>query len=276
LVSQGYRPATVSKVLQVGRASLYREKSKRQRWPVNDDRNLEGRLRHWREKYPWWGYRKITALIRSRDGLVVNHKRVYRVMKELGLLGRRLNREPVKHDGRFELPEGPNQLWQADLTKVWTEERGWVNLIAIIDVYDRFVLAHGLKLRGRAVEAAEVLDEALNRCFPDGARESGLKVMTDQGSCFTGYAFKQMIKQIDLTHRLTRRRTPQHNAFIESFFAQLKREEVWPNEYHYLQDAETSIGRYVKTYNHERPHGQLGMLTPAQVRQMDTLHKKAA
>ncbi len=100
--------------------------------------------------------------------------------------------------------------------------------------------------------------------------------MSDQGSCFTGYAFAKTIRTLGLKQRLTRRRTPEHNAFIESFFAQLKREEVWPKQYWTIRDAQDSIDQYVDFYNYQRPHGRLEMKTPAQVRWGNALHKIAA
>lgn len=218
-------------MLGVSRASLYRSKARRRSWSVKRDGDLEERLQYWAGQYPGFGYAKITALLRRRDGFQVNRKRVYRLMKEWGLLKARCACASIAHDGHFELPDGPNQLWQVDLSKVWTEESGWTSLIAIIDVYDRFLVAHGLRLRARAAEAAEILDQALNRSFPDGARGKDLCVMSDQGSCFTGHAFVRTIATLGIKQRLTRRRMPEHNAFIESFFAQLKREEVWPKEY---------------------------------------------
>jgi len=196
-------------------------------------------------------------------------------MKEESLLLSRHLEPPFEASGKFELPGVKNQLWQIDATKVWVEEQGWIHVFALIDVFDRYVVNWSADLRGRGVEALDCLEKASLKEFPNGTRNESLVVMSDQGSCFTGMVFKGALKVLGIGQRLCRRRTPRHNAFIESFFAQLKREEVWTKEYQTLEEARAGIGGYVEEYNHLRPHGRLNMLTPAEKRGI-ILHKIAA
>jgi len=273
-VLEGYTPLNVSQVLKINRPSLYRTPSPVPQKNKKDDPEVLERIRAVRRQFPFLGYQKLRVIIK-RQGRVINHKRLYRLMKKEGLLLPRRQNPPFEASGRFELPQVKNRLWQIDSTKVWVEEHGWVHVFAILDVFDRYLVGWSAGLRGRGKDALACLERAVLREFPYGVRGQDLVLMSDRGSCFTGSLFQGALNILGIGRRLCRRRTPRHNAFVESFFAQLKREEVWPNEYKTIEEALAGIGRYAEEYNHLRPHGKIAMLTPAEKRG-EILYKIAA
>jgi Integrase core domain. len=93
------------------------------------------RIREIKADFPWWGYRRVWAYLKYREGLEINKKRVYSLMKENKLLVNqvrktRATRTPSRSKPRT---ERPNELWGIDATKVWVESWGWVNLHVVLD-----------------------------------------------------------------------------------------------------------------------------------------------
>lgn len=207
----------------------------------------------------------------------MNRKRVRRLMREAGLLVPVSRRPRPGHDGAFRRPEGPNRLWQIDLTKIWCGPDGWAALIGIVDVFDRTLVGWTLSPRARTVEALEALEQAIARWCPQGTRGLGLVLGKDNGPQFTSRAFLRALDTLGITPQATHYRAPEENAFIESFFGRLKDEEVWLNEYESLHEAQQAIGTWIDEYNRHRPHSALGYRAPLEVRrQHDALHNQAA
>jgi putative transposase len=216
------------------------------------------------QTHPTYGYRRIWALLR-RNGVHANPKTVYRVMKKEGLLQPSKRYDAKRTFRKWDLPvSGSNQVWHIDLTKIWTDE-GWVYLFSVVDAYDRRVVAWDLSRFCRDDEAIHVLEEAVNVAFPYGVRDSGLKLVQDNGSQFTSRDFVQTLKTLGITPIRTSYRHPQSNGKMERWYRTLKEEEVWPNEYRTLEEACASIGQYIHFYNYERVHSSLGYLTPMEV-----------
>jgi hypothetical protein len=84
------------------------------------------------------------------------------------------------------------------------------------------------------------------------------------GSAFTARRFRARLGELGIKHRLGGYRDPESQAFIESWFGELKEREVWLDEYETLDDARRGIGGYVDRYHH-RPHSRLGYKTPYEV-----------
>ncbi len=216
----------------------------------------------------WW--------LRRKEGLVVNRKRVLRVMRERGLLvrARRLRARRRKDWGRVEAPR-PNQVWQADLTKVWAgpavgwprHRWGWAYLVSVIDCCTREIVGWSLSDRCRTQEALEAVEQAVRERLAEGGRATGLTLTTDNGTQFTSARFVETLARQGLTHRRTAYHHPEGNGYIERFHRSLKEEEVWLHEYRSLEEARAGIGRYLWEYNHDRPHRGLRDRTPREAMQ---------
>lgn len=224
-------------------------------------REIRKHVRSLCEKYPTYGYRRIWALL-CREGVRVNLKTVYRVMKAEGLLQSVKRYEAKRTRQTWDMTLScSNQVWHIDMTKIWTDE-GWAYLFSIIDAYDRRIVAWELNRFCRDDEGIRVLEKAVNHAFPNGVRGSGLKLVQDNGSQFTSRDFVQTLKTLEITPIRTSYRHPQSNGKMERWYRTLKEEEVWPNEYRSLQEAKASLDRYICFYNYERVHSALGYLTP--------------
>jgi len=118
----------------------------RRRSPTVDQRNASvlERIQALKAEHPFWGYRRIWAHLRFMDGLLINKKRVLRLMREHGLLVKgnpRLKalRTPTRSKPR---PTAPNQWWGIDMTKVMVEPLGWVYVVIVLDWYTKKIVGY--------------------------------------------------------------------------------------------------------------------------------------
>ncbi|MGH3555435.1 MAG: IS3 family transposase [Mycobacterium sp.] len=272
LVAEGYRLATVARVLQISRQAIYRvPKPRTAPQPRPAVGLVEQTIVEQAQANQTDGYRMICAFVRRRLGVAVNRKRVLRVMREHHLHRRRRPLERRKRPGFFQV-ERPRQLWQLDMTSIWVAEHGWCYLNAIIDCLTREIVAWQLELRCRADEAISVVERA---AAAYGIQPDELTLGTDNGSAFTARRFRGTLTQLGIRHRRGGYRDPESQAFIESWFGKLKEREVWLNEYETLDDARRGIQGYVDHYHH-RPHSGLGYRTPHEVRQTWDDHQNIA
>jgi putative transposase len=233
LVAEGQRAQLVAQTLQISRSSLYYQRRPR---GCRADRRWDEQIVVACGEKPAYGYRRVTWWLRRKEELMVNGKRVLRVMRERGLLvtKRRLRARRKKEWGRV-TAELPNQVWQADMTKVWVGPSvGWAYLVSIIDCCTREIVAWDLSLRCRTHEALAALERAVLEQMASGSRACGLTLTTDNGTQFTSARFVATLNTLGITHRRTAFNHPEGNGLIERFHRSLKEEEVWLNEYRSL------------------------------------------
>jgi len=261
LVAAGYAATLVATTLLISRSSLYYRKQPR---GSRAHRKWDEQIVVACGEKPAYGYRRVTWWLRRKESLVVNRKRVLRVMRERGLLvrSRRLRARRRKEWGRVEAPR-PNQVWQSDLTKIWAGPSvGWAYLVSVIDCCTREIVGWNLSTRCRTEEALAAVEQAMLERLPEGSREAGLTLTTDNGTQFTSARFIETLHRLGITHRRTAYHHPEGNSYIERFHRSLKEEEVWTAEYRSLHEARENIGRYLEEYNHDRPHRGVGNRTP--------------
>jgi putative transposase len=211
-----------------------------------------------------YGYRRVAWWLWRKKGLRVNRKRVLRVMRERGLLvrSRRLRARRKKEWGRVEASE-PNQIWQSDMTKIWAGPAvGWAYLVSVIDCCTREIVGWHLSHRCRTEDALAAVEQAVLARLPEGSRAATLTITTDNGTQFTSSRFLETLGRLGITHRRTAYHHPEGNSYIERFHRSLKEEEVWTAEYRTLEEARTSIARWIEEYNHDRPHRGVENRTP--------------
>ena len=261
LVAQGYAATVVAASLLISRSSLYYRKKPRS--SRADRRHDEQIVLACGEKVAY-GYRRVAWWLRRKEGLVVNRKRVLRVMRERGLLvrSRRLRARRRKEWGHVEASR-PNEIWQADMTKVWAgPSLGWAYLVSVIDCCTREIVGWNLSQRCRTEDALAAVEQAVLARLPSGSREADLTLTTDNGTQFTSSRFLETLARLGITHRRTAYHHPEGNSYIERFHRSLKEEEVWAAEYRGLAEARDSIARWITEYNHDRPHRGVQNRTP--------------
>jgi len=263
MVEQGYQRARVAAVLAISRSSLYYRKRPR---GSRADRRWDSQIVAACGAKPAYGYRRVTWWLKRKEGLIVNRKRVLRVMREQGLLvpSRRLRARRRKEWGRVEVARpNPPAGGQADLTKIWAGSTvGWAYLVSVIDCCTPEIVGWDLSNRCRTEEALAAVEQAVLDRLPAGSRGAGLTLTTDNGTQFTSTRFLETLARLGITHRRTAYHHPEGNSYIERFHRSLKEEEVGLTEYRNLEEARGSIGRYLWEYNHDRPHRGLQDRTP--------------
>jgi putative transposase len=214
---------------------------------------------------PFYGARKIAAWLKSK-GHRVNRKHIRRLMCIMGLKAiyrRPSTSQPTRcHKIYPYLLSGmkitrPNQVWSADITYI-PMARGFLYLVAIIDVYSRYVLSWRLSNTLDAGFCVEALHEALKKGRPDIFN-------TDQGAQFTSEAFIGLLKKHGVMISMDGKGSYNDNLFIERLWRSVKYEEVYLKAYQDGKQARSGIGAYFCFYNTERPHQALGYRTPAEV-----------
>ena len=215
---------------------------------------------------PFYGARKIAVEFKRQKGLVVNRKRVRRLMQRMGI--RAVYRRPRTSKpapGHKIYPyllrdlkiTRPNQVWAADITYI-PMARGFLYLVSIIDWYSRYVISWRLSNTLDADFCVAALEEALSKGTPEIFN-------TDQGSQFTGESFTRLLKEHGVRISMDGKGSYNDNLFIERLWRTVKYEEVYLKAYEDGREARISLGEYIHFYNTTRPHQSLGYLTPAEV-----------
>lgn len=214
-------------------------------------------------QFPFYGSRRIRDWLEDR-GLIVNRKRVRRLMRIMGIETRYpKKRLSMPGDGHTIYPyllrgvtvDRANQVWASDITYI-PMAKGHVYLVAIIDVYSRKVLSWKLSNTMDASFCIEALHEAIESFgTPDIFN-------TDQGSQFTSHEFIKVLKDNHIKISMDGKGRWVDNVFIERVWRSLKYEEVYLKAYESVRNARKSIGDYFDFYNTERRHYALDRTTP--------------
>ena len=258
---------------EVSRAGYYRYLQ--QTAPEQADLLLRARLQelavaHHRLR----GYRMLTALLR-REGQLVNHKRVLRLMREDNLLSLRRKKYVFTTDSAHTLPiypnlgrhvklTGLNQLWVADITFIRLRNE-FIYLAVVLDAYSRRVIGWDLARTLQAELAVRALEMALSQ---RSWKAEGLIHHTDRGVQYASTDYTDLLDQNEIQISMSRRGNPYDNARAERFMRTLKEEEVHGANYRDLEDARSRIGEFLdQVYNRQRLHSALRYLTPEEFEQ---------
>jgi putative transposase len=216
-----------------------------------------------------YGYRRVTAELRQQ-GLVVNGKRVLRVMREDNLLSLRKQKFIVTTDSRHGWWAYPNltaglqlaecnQLWVADITYIRLQNE-FIFLAVLLDAFSRRVVGWEL---GESLQASLPL-RALNRALENRSVPAGILHHSDQGVQYACSDYVEQLLKQGFRISMSRKAAPWENAKAESFIKTLKAEEVWLKDYRDVNDARASIGHFLdEVYNQRRLHSALGYRSPA-------------
>ena len=214
---------------------------------------------------PFYGSPRITCWLRKR-GYNVNHKRVERLMRLMGLQAIYPKPNLSKKDNKQRIYpyllkgleiKGPNQVWASDITFIRLA-KGFIYLVAVMDWFSRYVLSWVTSITLDAGFCLEALKKALTIASP-GIFNS------DQGTQFTSSEFTEALLQRKILISMDGRGRVFDNIFVERLWRTLKYEEVYLKDYAGVTEAVESIGNYFRFYNNERFHQSLGYLTPREV-----------
>src|SRR6202043_987760 len=256
----------------VSRAGFYR--SLQERAPVEEDMEVRSVIQQiaveHRRRY---GYRRISAELRRR-GMLVNHKRVLRIIREDNLLAVQPRAFVVTtgSDHEFEVYlslasrmklTGLNQLWVADITYIRLKKE-FVYLAVILDAFSRKVVRWALDRTLASWLPIAALEQAIAQRQPP----PGLVHHSDRGVQYASGEYVQILRKHQMIPSMSRPANPYDNASCESFMKTLKREEIYANDYRDLDHLRTNIEAFIdQYYNRCRLHSALGYKPPEEFEQ---------
>jgi len=252
---------------QVSRAGFYRSLQESQ--PVDEEMAVRVEIQQislaHRRRY---GYRHITAELRRR-GLLVNHKRVARLMRADNLLAVQPRAFVVTTDAQHDLEvylnlasrltlTGINQLWVADITYIRLRAE-FVYLAVLLDAYSRKVVGWALD----RTLAARLPIAALAHALAERHPPPGLVHHSDRGVQYASEAYVTLLRTHHMIPSMSRPANPYDNASCESFLKTLKREEISANTYRDLDHLRANLAVFIEQYyNRGRLHSALDYHSP--------------
>jgi putative transposase len=200
----------------------------------------------------------------KRDGYLINHKKLYRIMKEEGLLklDDRIDRSGsgrkfVKF--RKVKTNRPLECLEMDIKMVWIPSVGKnAYLLSVIDVHTRRILKDYFSFN---IKQDQVI-ALLSLLFQDYDYPESVVIRSDNGSQFIAKRVREYLGLIGVQQEFTHVATPEENAHIEAYHGILKKEVFTRFDYNYFGEIEQILKRYVKFYNNRRLHGLLGRIAP--------------
>jgi len=257
---------------QVSRAGFYR--SLQQAEPDREEMELRTVIQQiFLEHRRRYGYRRISQELRRR-GMVVNRKRVQRLMQTDNLLGLQRRAFVVTTDSKHEFEvylnlasrvklTGINQLWVADITYIRLQKE-FVYLAVILDAFSRKVVGWALD----KTLAASLPKAALEMAIAVRAPGPGLVHHSDRGVQYASAEYVAVLRQHQIVPSMSRPANPYDNASCESFMKTLKQEEIYLNEYRDQEQLRLNVGDFIEQYyNRCRLHSSLGYQPPEEFEQ---------
>ena len=256
------------KAFEVSKQSFYKWKT-REPPSKSDNKSLEV-MQQIALEFTKYGYRRMTKEL-HRQGKQINHKKVYRMMKENNLLVRRKKFRPITTQSGHGLKVYPNlakdlavtrlnQLWVSDITYIYLP-LGFAYLAAILDIFSRKCVGWCL---GKNIEAQLTLD-ALNMAIASRQHLgfTGMIHHSDRGVQYASQVYTDHLKEFGIAISMSGKGNAYDNAFAESFMKTLKVEEVYIKEYGTFEDAYANIKQFIElVYNEKRLHSSIGYVPP--------------
>lgn len=264
--------AWLLKIGEVSRAGYYKWRKTQSKRSLRFEKNLwiKEHILAIHKIHPYYGYKRMTRAL-FREGIVVNHKRVRRLMRELGVTsvirkkrpfyGRRgsvifknvLNREFYA--------ESMFQKLVTDITYVRIGDT-FAYLSAVLDLYNNEIVAWEVSSRNDL----ELVHNTLNQ-LRDKSFEKGALLHSDQGFQYTTKSYEKQVKELGIQGSHSRRGNCHDNACIESFFSHLKTEKLYLVCPKTAEEAYVAIQEYIDFYNTDRFQEKFNGLSPIEYRE---------
>lgn len=270
---------TVSDTLEVSRSQQYVKKAtagtKRGRYKSKpEDADDLPLIRQVIDKRPTYGYRRVAAIVnrlrRNADGPVINHKKMYRIMKAHGLLLARHTGKPARtHEGTIMTAQS-NQRWCSDGFEVRCDNGQRVRVAFSLDCCDREIMSYvattggisGDMVRDLMIEAIESRFGSVDN-MPDP-----IEWLSDNGSPYTATDTREMAGYLRLLACTTPYRSPESNGMAEAFVKTFKRDYVSIHEVPDALSLMELLPGWFDDYNEHHPHSALKMRSPREFRRL--------
>lgn len=223
------------------------------------------------EHHGRYGYRRIRDELENR-GQLVNHKKVQRIMKELGLKCLVRMKKYRSYKGavgriaptilnRNFKAEKPNEKWVTDITefKLFGEK---MYVSPILDLFNGEVITYTIGSRPTYSLVSEMLEKSFERL----SEGDDLLLHSDQGWHYQMKQYRHALKKRGITQSMSRKGNCYDNAVIENFFGIMKSEFLYLNEFESVVHFKEELAKYIDYYNHKRIKAKLKGLSPVQYR----------
>jgi putative transposase len=216
--------------------------------------------------YPFYGSRRIQAVLNKDEQIDISRQRVQRYMREMGIAGicpgPNLSRRDTEHRIYPYLLRGVtaarnDHIWGVDITYIRLTG-GWLYLVAVIDWFSRYVISWELSQTLEMPFVVMAVGRALAQATP-------LIWNSDQGSHFTSPQYTQLLLAAGVQISMDGKGRATDNIFTERLWRTIKYEEVYLKEYASPKEARRSLTEYLDFYNYRRRHQSLDYQTPASI-----------
>ncbi|MGQ0741106.1 MAG: IS3 family transposase [Alphaproteobacteria bacterium] len=222
-----------------------------------DDAQLRQRLRDLALERRRFGYRRLHILLR-REGIVLNHKKLYRLYREERLMVRKRSgrKRALGTRAPMAIPQGPNQRWSLDFVSDALACSRRFRILAVVDDFSRECLALVVDNSLSGVRVARELDRIIEM------REVPHMIVSDNGTELTSHAMLGWQQKHNIEWHYIAPGRPTQNGFVESFNGRLRDECLNEHLFASLNEARSIIETWRIDYNTKRPHTSLEGLTP--------------
>lgn len=218
-----------------------------------------------------YGYYRIKIWLFRKHNLKVNHKKVYRLMKELGIKAkiRRKKGNYKKGNENIVVPNvldrnftasNLNQKWVTDITYLMFNQKR-LYLSAIKDLYNNEIVAYKISNRNDLKLVIDTIKQAKKR-----QDVRGITLHSDQGFQYTSRYYHNLLKRSKITPSMSRKGNCIDNASMENFFGHLKAEVMYLHSFKTEDEVIEAINKYIHFYNNERYQKKLNNLSPVEYR----------
>lgn len=250
-----------TELVGVNRTSIYRKKKEK---PISEeDRVIMNRIDEIHTNHPTWGYRTITKIIRRENNILVNRKKILRMMNDMGVrtiyplpnLSKRYHAAYLApYLLRNRVIASPNQVWGVDITYI-RMRKGFIYLFVIIDWYSRYIVDYELS---STIDKSLVMN-CLKRALSSKAPEI---INSDQGGHFTNPDYQCLLLEHGVKISMDGKGQALDNVRTERFFRTLKYDLIYTNEFETPRELRAALRLYIDEYNTFRPHSAIGMGCP--------------
>jgi transposase InsO family protein len=254
----------------LSRSSYYYKPKEKDPKKIKADCDLRDIIERIVLEFAGYGYRRVTKQL-HREGVIANHKRVHRIMRESSLLvvykRKWIKTTDSNHPfriypnlARYMILAALNQLWISDITYIRILY-GFVYLAVILDAFSRKVIGYNISLYIDAELALGALNMAIERRKP----KPGVVHHSDRGVQYACDEYVSVLKDKKFVISMSNKGNPYDNAKAESFMKTLKVEEVYMWDYKTIDDVLKRIPFFIEeVYNQKRLHSSIGYVPPVE------------
>lgn len=218
-----------------------------------------------------YGYRRVKIWLEKTYDLFINHKRVQRLMSELGLKAVIRKRKPYygkkeayvisdNHLNRDFHASQPNEKWVTDITYL-TFNGQRLYLSAIKDLYNNEIVSYHVSRRNDLKLVIDTLKKAKKK-----RNVKGILLHSDQGYQYTSRQYNKLLKKYKMQPSMSRKGNCWDNACMENFFSHFKSECFYLYSFRTSEEVKDAVNKYIRFYNHQRFQRKLNNLSPYKYR----------